>query len=207
MEAGTLQVFIGMGGNLAAAAPDTRRTFAALARCALTVQVSTKPNRSHFIHGREAYILPALGRTERDLTGGRPQAVTVEDSMSMVHASQGINAPAGAALRSEVDIIASLAARTLEAGPVDWLALRDDYDRIRDLIEKAIPGFDRFNERVRVPGLPPAQQRARTRVVHRQRAGGVPRRHFAHSSGVRRTLHPDDGAQPRPVQHHGVWAG
>jgi anaerobic selenocysteine-containing dehydrogenase len=138
------------------AAPDTGATTAALARVGLTVQVSTKLNRSHVAGGVEALVLPVLGRTERDRTGGRDQVVSVEDSMGVVHASRGSNPPASPQLRSEVDVVCDLAARTLAGRPgdgvVDWAALAADYDRIRDLVEAAIPGFDRYNERVREPG-------------------------------------------------------
>ena len=106
---GDAKVFIGMGGNFVSAAPDTQTTEEAFRGAALTVHVSTKLNRSHVAHGREALILPALGRSEKDLTGGRPQRVTVEDSMSAVHASQGPLEPASPHLRSEVDIVCSLA--------------------------------------------------------------------------------------------------
>jgi anaerobic selenocysteine-containing dehydrogenase len=122
---------------------------AALRSCALTVHVATKPNRGHLVHGREGLILPTLGRTERDLQGGVAQFVTVEDSMSAVHASQGTLEPASDQLRSEVRIIAELAAATVgDIGAVRWLELAEDYGRIRALIESAIPGFERFAERI-----------------------------------------------------------
>src|SRR5487761_2550129 len=110
MRDGQADVFIGLGGNFAAAAPDSDVTAAALARCALTVHVSTKLNRSHVLTGREALILPCLGRTERDVQASGEQHVTVEDSMSVVHASSGRLAPASKQLRSEVAIITALAA-------------------------------------------------------------------------------------------------
>jgi molybdopterin-dependent oxidoreductase alpha subunit len=146
-------VFFALGGNFVAAAPDTEVTAAALARCGLTVQVSTKLNRSHLCTGEEALILPCLGRTERDTTGGHEQLVSVEDSMSVVHASRGSNHPASEHLRSEVAIVCELAQRTLPHHPaISWPDLAADYDRIRDLVEATIPGFERFNERVRAPG-------------------------------------------------------
>jgi molybdopterin-dependent oxidoreductase alpha subunit len=149
MRDGRASVFMGMGGNFLSAAPDTAVTAAALRRCALTVHVATKPNRGHLVHGREGLILPTLGRTERDIQGGKPQFVTVEDSMSAVHASQGSLEPASAELRSEVAIVASLAAATVgDIGAIRWSELAEDYDRIRDLIAEAIPGFDDFNARV-----------------------------------------------------------
>ena len=152
MRDGRGKVFFAMGGNFAAATPDTDVTHAALRRCTLTVQVSTKLNRSHLVHGREALILPCLGRTEIDLQAGGLQAVTVEDSMSMVHLSSGMNAPASRELLSEPAIVARLAAATLPRSTIPWLSLIEDYDRIRERIAKVIPGFEDFNARVRHPG-------------------------------------------------------
>jgi molybdopterin-dependent oxidoreductase alpha subunit len=152
MADGRASVFLSMGGNFAAATPDTKLTHAALRRCALTVQVSTKLNRSHLVHGREALILPCLGRTEIDVQASGPQAVTVEDSMSMVHLSTGMNAPAATSLRSEPAIVAGIAAATLPNSRTRWAWLAEDYDRIRALISRAIPGFEDFNLRVQRPG-------------------------------------------------------
>jgi molybdopterin-dependent oxidoreductase alpha subunit len=156
MARGDVDVFMGMGGNFLAASPDTEVTAAALERTALTVQVSTKLNRSHLCTGREALILPCLGRTDADHTGGRPQRVTVEDSMSVVHASQGSLTPASVHLRSEVAIVARLGELLepdrAEGATIDWSGLAGDYDRIRDRIEAVIPGFDDFNRRVSEPG-------------------------------------------------------
>lgn len=164
MRDGHGKVFFAMGGNFAAATPDSDVVHAALRRCALTVQVSTKLNRSHVVHGREALILPCLGRTEIDLQRGVPQAVTVEDSMSMVHLSSGMNAPASDHLLSEPAIVARLAAATLPHSTIPWLALAEDYNRIRDHIAKVIPGFDDFNARVRHPGGFHLHHPARDRV-------------------------------------------
>ena len=152
MRDGRAQVFFAMGGNFAAATPDTALVHAALRRCALTVQVSTKLNRSHVVHGREALILPCLGRTEIDVQATGPQAVTVEDSMSMVHLSSGMNAPASPQLLSETRIVARLAEATLPDSGIPWRELADDYDRIRHRIARVVPGFEKFNARVRVPG-------------------------------------------------------
>jgi molybdopterin-dependent oxidoreductase alpha subunit len=166
MRDGKVDVFFALGGNFVAAAPDTEVTADALARCKLTVQVSTKLNRSHLCTGQEALILPCLGRTERDTTGDREQLVSVEDSMGVVHASRGSNRPASPHLRSEVAIVCDLAARTLPSHPsVQWDELAGDYDRIRDLVEATVPGFERFNERVRRPGgfvLPNGPRDSRT---------------------------------------------
>ncbi|MTV38682.1 FdhF/YdeP family oxidoreductase [Duganella radicis] len=149
---GRVKVFIGMGGNFAMATPDTALTFEALRQCALTVHVATKLNRSHLVLGKEALILPTLGRTEIDLQNGVPQGVTVEDSMSMVHLSFGMNKPASDKLLSETAIVAKLAHATLGSGKVDWLALGADYAAIRELIEKVFDDFHDFNARVAHPG-------------------------------------------------------
>lgn len=141
------------GGNFAAATPDTYETWKALRRCDLTVHVTTKLNRSHIVHGREALILPCLGRTEIDMQAGGPQGVTVEDSMSMVHLSMGINPPASDQLLSEPAIVARLAAATIGArSRTPWLWLIEDYARIRDKIEAVFADFKDFNQRVAVPG-------------------------------------------------------
>ncbi len=153
MEEGRVRVFMALGGNFAAATPDTARTFRALAKVGLTVQVSTKLNRSHLETGEAALILPCLGRSERDERGGKPQFVTVENSMGIVHTSEGRLPPAAPLLESEPGIVASIAERVLGAHrPIAWRALAADYDRIRDLIEKGVDGFDDYNERVRTPG-------------------------------------------------------
>jgi molybdopterin-dependent oxidoreductase alpha subunit len=147
------KVFFGMGGNFATATPDTEATHRALRNCDLTVHVATKLNRSHLVHGCEALILPCLGRTEIDVQETGPQAVTVEDSMSMVHLSAGINAPASTQLLSEPAIVARLAEATLgERSKVPWRWLAGDYDRIRDAIAAVFDDFQDFNARVRVPG-------------------------------------------------------
>jgi molybdopterin-dependent oxidoreductase alpha subunit len=153
MQSGRAKVFFALGGNFAAAAPDTHETWRALRQCDLTVHVTTKLNRSHIVHGREALILPCLGRTEIDMQAAGPQGVTVEDSMSMVHISLGINPPASEHLLSEPALIARLAAATL--GPrskTPWLWLVEDYGRIRDKIEAVFDEFQHFNERLKVPG-------------------------------------------------------
>ncbi|MCI1711196.1 MAG: FdhF/YdeP family oxidoreductase [Chiayiivirga sp.] len=152
MERGEIDVFLALGGNFAAASPDSTRTQRALRRCRLTAHVATKLNRSHLVHGNEALILPCLGRTEIDLQAEGPQGVTVEDSMSMVHLSTGMNAPASAQLLSEPAIVARLAHATLPHSRIDWLNLIGHYDRTRDLIARCVEGFERFNSRVRVPG-------------------------------------------------------
>jgi len=153
LHAGRAQVLFALGGNFHSATPDTRFTEQALQRAKLTVHVSTKLNRSHLVTGRQALILPCLGRTEIDLQASGPQFVTVEDSMSMVHASRGHLPPASDQLLSEPAIVARLAAATLDQrSAVDWRGVVEDYGHIRDLIEAVIPGFERFNERIQQPG-------------------------------------------------------
>ncbi len=147
------RVFFALGGNFAAATPDTYQTWKGLRQCDLTVHVATKLNRSHVVHGREALILPCLGRTEIDMQAAGAQGVTVEDSMSMVHISMGINPPASQQLLSEPAIVARLAAATLGArSRTPWLWMIEDYARIRDKIEAVFDDFADFNTRVAVPG-------------------------------------------------------
>ncbi|MFF0040184.1 FdhF/YdeP family oxidoreductase [Streptomyces mirabilis] len=151
MHRGTVKVFVGMGGNFAMAAPDTSYTAEGLRRCGLTVQVSTKLNRSHVIHGRKALILPCLGRTEKDHQRRGPQSTSVEDSMSMVHLSLGMKRPASPHLLSEPAIIAGMARATLPDSAVPWEQYIEDYDRIRDTMSQVLDGFEDFNRRVRLP--------------------------------------------------------
>ncbi|WP_204809055.1 FdhF/YdeP family oxidoreductase [Mycobacterium riyadhense] len=152
MRDGRATFFMGMGGNFASATPDTAVTEAALRSCALTVQVSTKLNRSHLVHGATALILPTLGRTDRDIRGGRKQLVSVEDSMSMVHLSRGSLHPPSDQARSEVEIVCRLA-RTLlgPRHPVPWERFAADYDTIRDAIAAVVPGCSDYNRKVRAP--------------------------------------------------------
>ena len=187
---GRCKVFFAMGGNFAAATPDTAATWRALQSCELTVHVATKFNRSHVIHGRQALLLPCLGRTEIDIQASGPQGVTVEDSMSMVHLSAGINAPASEHLLSEPMIVARLAKATLPHSKTPWLDLVADYRLIRDRIEAVFDDFAGFNERIAVPG----GFRLRNTASERQwatasgkaefRAHPVPRDSFAHRARV-----------------------
>ena len=149
MHTGELKVFVGMGGNFVMAAPDTPYTAQGMSKCALTVQVSTKLNRSHLVHGDQALILPCLGRTERDLQSAGAQGVSVEDAMSMVHLSVGSRRPASTNLLSEPAIIAGMARATLPASATPWETYVGDYDEIREVMSRALPGFDGFNELVR----------------------------------------------------------
>ncbi|GGE14431.1 FdhF/YdeP family oxidoreductase [Rhizobium anhuiense] len=149
---GSAEAFIGLGGNFARATPDSALVEKALRRLKLTVHIATKPNHSHLMPGEAAFILPCLGRTEMDMNAaGNSQLVSVEDSMSMVHGSAGINRPASPHLLSEVAIIAGIAQATVGAAVVDWTELAGDHDRIRDHIAATIPGFENYNARLRKP--------------------------------------------------------
>ncbi|WP_426005626.1 FdhF/YdeP family oxidoreductase [Paenarthrobacter sp. NyZ202] len=161
MRDGKVRFFMGMGGNFVRAAPDSQVTEDALANTALTVQISTKLNHSHLSTGRRALILPTLGRTEKDTQASGDQRVTVEDSMSAVHASRGRLKPASDHLHSEVAIVCNLAhllftdgqGRPLPGAPrANWLALRDDYTLVRKHIEAVIDGFENFEDRIQHPG-------------------------------------------------------
>jgi molybdopterin-dependent oxidoreductase alpha subunit len=174
MRDGRASVFVGMGGNFVSAAPDTPVTEAALRNCSLTVQISTKLNRSHMVHGATALILPTLGRTDRDVQAGVRQVVSVEDSMSMVHLSRGSLTPPSEALRSEVAIVCQLASTLL--GPdhgVPWQQFIGDYDRVRDAIAAVVPGCTDYNARVRAPDgfqLPHPPRDAREFPTHTGKA-------------------------------------
>ncbi|MGE8318804.1 MAG: FdhF/YdeP family oxidoreductase [Comamonas sp.] len=163
MVEGQAKALICLGGNFAVAMPDPERSFPAMKQLELSVHLGTKLNRSHLLVGKETFILPVIGRTELDMQASGAQSITVEDSMSMVHASAGRLRPASEHLRSEPAIVAGMAAATLPASKVGWQALVEDYDRIRELIERTIPGFDDYNARIRIPGgfrmpLPPTER-------------------------------------------------
>ena len=163
MVNGDARVLICLGGNLAMALSDTSQCEAGMRRLDLAVHMNTKLNRSQLLIGRDAIILPVLGRTESDVQASGAQSITVEDSMSMVHASRGKLAPASEHLRSEPVIIAGMAAATLPDSRVPWLHLVEDYSRIRDLIQQVYPDFHGYNERILKPGgfrlpLPPTER-------------------------------------------------
>ena len=169
---GEVDVFFGLGGNFVAATPDTALIESVMSKCALTVHVATKLNRSHLFHGTEALILPCLGRTERDVQVGGEQFVTVEDSMSMVHATRGRLAPGSTDLRSEVAILCGLG-HELFGEDVGWTAMRDDYRVIRGHIERVVEGFENFEARVDEPGgfmLPRPPHDSRTFITATGRA-------------------------------------
>ena len=164
---GMSRALICLGGNFAVALPDPEQSFPAMRKLELSVHIGTKLNRSHLLVANETYVFPCLGRTELDVQAGGAQSVTVEDSMAMVHASAGKLTPASGHLRSEPAIVAGMARATLPDSKVPWMELIADYDRIRDLIEKTIPGFEAFNTRIRTPGgfrlpLPPTERIWRT---------------------------------------------
>jgi molybdopterin-dependent oxidoreductase alpha subunit len=151
MRKGDVDVFFCMGGNFLSATPDTDITAKALQNVGLTVQVSTKLNRSHLVTGKEALILPCLGRTELDVQGGKEQFVTVENSMGIVHRSRGGLKPASSFLKSEPWIVGQLAQATLGSTHLPWTDLATHYDSIRDLMERSLVGFTDYNSRVRQP--------------------------------------------------------
>ena len=146
-----VKVFLGMGGNFLSAAPDTEYTSEALSNCSLTAHISTKLNRSHLTHGKTALILPSMGRTDRYFKNGKSQFVTVENSMGVIHTTQGLLQPPSEFVESEPVIVANIAKATLDQDKVDWDFLIEDYGNIRDLIEKTIAGFENYNERVKQP--------------------------------------------------------
>ena len=149
MDSGEVGVFFCMGGNFISATPDTRFTANALSKVDLVVQVSTKLNRSHAVTGKEALILPCLGRTELDVQNSGEQFVSVENSMGIVHMSRGNLKPASKSLKSEPWIVANLADKTLDDSPIAWIDLIDSYDNIRDLMAESLYGFEDYNSRVR----------------------------------------------------------
>ena len=149
---GSAKAFIGLGGNFARAVPDSELVAAAFERLDLTVHVATKLNHGHLMPGKVSYVLPCLGRTEIDRNSKlERQMVTVEDSMSMVHGSSGINLPASKELLSEVRIVSGIAKATVGSAVVNWDALSDDNDKIRDMIARVLPAYGNFNKDVRKP--------------------------------------------------------
>ncbi|MGK0715405.1 FdhF/YdeP family oxidoreductase [Leucobacter sp. W1153] len=150
LNAGQIKVWVGLGGNLIGAISDTNLAEAAMRKARLSVQFSTKLNRSHVVTGEEALILPVLGRTEVDLQRSGPQYITVEDSVCAVHASHGQIPPIGPNVRSEIAVVAGMAHATLgDRHGIDWLGMIDNYDTIRDHISRVVPGCENFNEKTR----------------------------------------------------------
>jgi molybdopterin-dependent oxidoreductase alpha subunit len=150
---GRAKMFIGLGGNFVAAVPDKPIAEAAMRRLRLTVAISTKLNRGHLVHGKQALILPCLARSDIDVQSSGRQSITVEDSMSMVHASTGLVQPPSKQLKSEVAIVCGIARATLLNDGIDWCAYEENYDVIRERIEDVFPALFRdFNKRIRHPG-------------------------------------------------------
>ena len=149
MDENKVGIFFCMGGNFISATPDTRFTANALSKVEMVVQVSTKLNRSHAVTGKEALILPCLGRTELDIQKSGEQFVSVENSMGIVHMSKGNLKPASKHLRSEPWIVSSLAEKTLDNSPISWMEMIDSYDGIRDLMSDCLAGFEDYNSRVK----------------------------------------------------------
>ncbi|WP_382303588.1 FdhF/YdeP family oxidoreductase [Herbiconiux sp. UC225_62] len=166
MQRGEIKLWVSLGGNFVGAISDTAAAEAAMRGTELTVQISTKLNRSHAVTGAAALILPTLGRTEIDRQQAGVQFVTVEDSVCAVHASRGRVEPVAPDLLSEVAIVSRLARATLGAeSPIDWTAFENDYDVIRDHIANVVPGCAGYNEKVRRPGgfvLPNGPRDSRT---------------------------------------------
>ncbi|HEV3265941.1 MAG TPA: FdhF/YdeP family oxidoreductase [Acidimicrobiales bacterium] len=153
MRDGDVRVFVGLGGNFISAVSDTSVAEAAIRGTRLSVQVSTKLNRSHVVTGESAMILPTLGRTEIDVQGSGPQFVSVEDTVCMVHPSTGRLQPASSELLSEVAIVCRLAHATLgDRVAIDWAGMARDYDVIRDHISRTVPHHENYNTRIRADG-------------------------------------------------------
>jgi molybdopterin-dependent oxidoreductase alpha subunit len=153
MHEGRASIFFALGGNFLSATPDTLYTAEALQKCKLTVHVSTKLNRSHLIHGAEALILPCLGRSDKDIINGVEQFVSCENSMGVVQASKGVLKPVSDNMLSEPVIVCRLAKATLgNRSAINWDKYTSHYDFIRNDIEQCIPGFEQYNQRVRIPG-------------------------------------------------------
>jgi molybdopterin-dependent oxidoreductase alpha subunit len=153
MRDGDVKVFVCLGGNFVSAMSDAEVAGAALRKCNLTVQICTMLNHSAGAAGHDALILPTLGRTEHDMTGGKEQIITVEDSCCSVHSSKGKVKAASPDLRSEVDIIASIAKATLgDRHGIPWDEFRTDYDTIRNRIARVVPGCESYNEKIKRPG-------------------------------------------------------
>jgi formate dehydrogenase major subunit len=166
LQRNEIKFWFGLGGNLVAAISDTAAAEAAMRGTDMTVQVSTKLNRSHVVTGAEALILPTLGRTDVDLQETGPQFLSVEDTVCAVHATHGAVAPVSPNLLSEVAIVTRMARAVLgDDGPIDWAGFERDYDTIRESISRVVPGFENFNEQVRHKGgfvLPNGPRDSRT---------------------------------------------
>ena len=153
MRDGHAKAIVCLGGNLAIASSDPQACAEGFRNLDLAVHITTKLNRTMLLMAKDTYILPCLGRTELDTQAGGPQSVTVEDSMSMVHASRGFLMPPGDNVTSEIWIVGKIAAATLGGkGGIDWDGYIADYSLIRDKIEAVFPAFADYNARIRKPG-------------------------------------------------------
>jgi len=149
MHDGRVKVFFGVSGNLLSASPDTHYAAEAFSRCNLVTYVSTKLHRNHLVTGKQALLLPCIGRAEREIQGGQLQLSSAEDSMGIVNPTRGSFDPISEHLLSDVEILVRLAIATFgEESPVDWRAMLQQ-DRVREHIERVIPGFEEFNARLR----------------------------------------------------------
>jgi len=153
---GQVQALLSLGGNFAVAAPDAPRVQEALGRCRFTLHIATKLNRTHCHPGEVGLLLPTLGRTDKDLSGGCEQVISTEDSSSTVRASRGRQHPISELQRSEPAIVAQLAHALGCAPMVPWLAFAEDYARLRERIEACqrgiTPGFENFDARLQADG-------------------------------------------------------
>lgn len=199
MHAGEVDVVVALGGNLLSASPDTVFTAEALERVDLNVQIATKLNRTHLIGTGTTLLLPCLARTDLDVQASGPQFVSCENSMGIVTSSEGRQQPVSPHLRSEPAIVAGIAEATLGNQPVAWADLVAAYDRIRDLIEGSVAGFDDYNRRVRGRGgfaLPNAAREGRFDDVPGGRARftayPVPRTDIARDELVMMTVRSHD---------------
>jgi molybdopterin-dependent oxidoreductase alpha subunit len=148
MYEGKAKIFMALGGNFLMAASDTHYTAEALQKCALTVQISTKLNRTHLVTGKTALILPTFGRSEKDLKGGKSRFLTMEDSMGRVRQSKGLLKPASLQIKSEPELIAEMAHTYFKGNhPVNWSAMGENYELIRESIDKVAKGFSDTEKR------------------------------------------------------------
>jgi molybdopterin-dependent oxidoreductase alpha subunit len=153
MHEGKLKFFFAMGGNFLSATPDTNYTADGLRKLDMTVHVSTKLNRSHLVHGKEALILPCYSRSDKDIINGVEQIVSCENSMGVIQSSKGVLKPVSDQFLSETQIVCRLAKATLNGRTkVDWDKYASNYDEVRELIAKVIPGCEDYNKKIRQPG-------------------------------------------------------
>ncbi len=152
MEQGDMRFFMALGGNFLSASPDTARTSKAIEQCSMTVQISTKLNRSHCVVGKRALILPCLTRSEDDIQNGVKQMVSTENSMGIVQGSRGIFKPISNNLKSEIEILCRISMALFPERRDTFKDFFTNHDSIRDRIENVITGFDSYNEMIRKPG-------------------------------------------------------